>query len=164
MREMVRDNAGRLAPLVREMDGQLHDLLPGCRAKILDGKALAGTHHRTKELRGPSSAALPGKSVVVLDPQLGLAIDVFPTEDGHAQERSLIHAVLETVEANDLWIEDRNFCTLGFIFGVKQRRAAVLVREHKGLPWKAWSELRYGGRIEAGVFYEQEVQIWQGER
>jgi len=26
------------------------------------------------------------------------------------------------VEANDLWIEDRNFCTLGFIFGIAERR------------------------------------------
>jgi hypothetical protein len=33
------------------------------------------------------AAALPGKSLVVLDPDLGLAVDIFPCEDGHAQER-----------------------------------------------------------------------------
>ncbi len=49
---------------------------------------------------------MPGKSLVVLDPALGLAIDIFPCEDGHAQERSLLSAVLETVEASDLWIGD----------------------------------------------------------
>jgi hypothetical protein len=161
MREMVRDNARHLAPLIRELDGQLPDLLPGYRVKILDGNALAGTHHRLKELRGSSSAALPGKSLVVLDPQLALAVDVFPCEDGHAQERSLLPAVVETVEAGDLWIEDRNFCTIGFIFGVKQRGGFVLVREHKGLPWKALSGLRYVGRVETGVVYEQSVQIEQ---
>ena len=159
MREMVRDNARRLGPVILEMGGQLPQLLPGYRVKILDGNALAGTHHRIKALRGTRSAALPGKSLVVLDPQLGLAIDVFPCEDGHAQERSLIPAALETVEADDLWIEDRGFCTLGFIFGVKRRDGFVLVREHKGLPWTALSELRYVGRVETGVVYEQEVQI-----
>jgi hypothetical protein len=34
-------------------------------------------------------------------------------EDGHAQERSMIAQVLQLVEADQLWIEDRNFCTLG---------------------------------------------------
>jgi len=161
MRELVRDNARRLEPIILEMGGQLPELLPGYRVKILDGNALAGTHHRIKILRGITSAALPGKSLVVLDPQLGLTTDVFPCEDGHAQERSLFGDVLETVEAGELWIEDRNFCTLGFIFGVKRRRGFVLVREHKGLPWKALSELCYVGRVETGVVYEQKVQIEQ---
>jgi IS4 transposase len=163
MRELLRDNARRLGSVIVQMGGQLPELLPGYRAKILDGNALAGTHHRIKELRGVNSAALPGKTLVVLDPELGLAIDVFPCEDGHAQERSLLPDVLATVEAGDLWIEDRNFCTIGFIFGVKRRRAAVLVREHKNLPWKALSELRYVGRVETGVVYEQQVQIEQDE-
>ena len=56
------------------------------------------------------AGALPGKSLVVLEPALGLATDIFPCEDGHAQERSLLPEVLETVEAGDLWIGERNFC------------------------------------------------------
>jgi IS4 transposase len=134
-------------------------LLPGYRVKILDGNALAGTDHRLKELRQTTAAALPGKSLVVLDPALGLAIDVIPCEDGHAQERSLLADVLETVEPGDLWIEDRNFCTLGFLFGVAQRQGFVLVREHKGLPWQATSQLRDMGRTETGAVSEQEVEI-----
>jgi hypothetical protein len=102
---------------------------------------------------------LPGKSLVVLDPALGLAIDVIPCEDGHAQERSLLADVIRTVEPRDLWIEDRNFCTLGFIFGVAQRQGFVLVREHKGLPWQARSPLRDMGRTETGAVSEQEVEI-----
>jgi len=98
---------------------------------------MAGTDHRLKELRQTTAAALPGKSLVVLDPALGLAIDVIPCEDGHAQERSLLADVIQTVEPRDLWIEDRNFCTPGFIFGVARRQGFVLVREHKGLPWQA---------------------------
>jgi hypothetical protein len=95
----------------------------------------------------------------VLDPALGLAIDVIPCEDGHAQERSLFGDVLPTVEKGDLWIEDRNFCTLGFLLGVAQRGGFFLVREHQGLPWQAVSALRYAGRTDTGRVYEQEVQI-----
>ncbi len=43
-----------------------------------------------------------------------LAIDVFPCEDGHTKERALLDQLLATVEPKDLWIEDRNFCTLDF--------------------------------------------------
>src|SRR4051794_24569142 len=159
-REMVRDHARRCACVIEELGGgRAPDLLPGYRVKILDGNALAGTDHRIKELRQSTAAALPGKSLVVLDPALGLAIDVIPCEDGHAQERSLIADVLETVEPRDLWIEDRNFCTLGFILGVAQRQGFVLVREHKGLPWQAKSQLRDMGRTETGAVFEQEVEI-----
>src|SRR4051795_5826279 len=163
MRQMVRNNAGRSQGIIEELGGQVPALLPGYRAKILDGNALAGTDHRLKELRQTTAAALPGKSLVVLDPALGLAIDVIPCEDGHAQERSLIPDVLETVEADDLWIEDRNFCTLGFIIGVAKRRGFVLVREHKGLPWQAKSALQYVGRTESGQVYEQPVEITEEE-
>src|SRR3954469_4133385 len=159
MRAMVRDNAGRSQAIIDELGGQVAALLPGYRVKILDGNALAGTDHRLKELRQTTAAALPGKSLVVLDPALGLAIDVLPCEDGHAQERSLLADVLETGEPRDLWIEDRNFCTLGFILGVAQRQGFVLVREHKGLPWQAKSQLRDMGRTETGAVFEQEVEI-----
>jgi hypothetical protein len=159
MREMVKDHARRCAAIIEELGGQVPALLPGYRVKILDGNALAGTDHRIKELRQSTAAALPGKSLVVLDSALGLATDVIPCEDGHAQERSLIADVLETVEARDLWIEDRNFCTLGFILGVAQKGGFVLVREHKGLPWRARSESSYQGRTPTGRVYEQQVEI-----
>ncbi len=58
---------------------------------------------------------------MVLDPQLGLAIDLFPCEDGHSQERSLFPEVIETIEPRDLFIADRNFCTQGFLFYVELR-------------------------------------------
>ena len=40
---------------------------------------------------------------LVLDPALMLAVDVFPCEDGHAQEHSLLADVLLTVEEGDEW-------------------------------------------------------------
>jgi len=92
--------------------------------------------HRLLVLRDTKAGALPGKSLVVLDPALMLAIELFMSEDGHAQERSLFGAVLETVEANDLWIADRNFCVLSFLGGIAERKAAFAIREHASLPQK----------------------------
>jgi IS4 transposase len=160
MRELVRDNATRLTAVVQALDEALPELLPGFRVKILDGNCLAGTEHRLKALRELAAAPLPGKTLVVLDPQLGLVTDVFPCDDGHAQERALLGPVLDSVQEGELWIEDRNFCTLGWICGVVRRRQAhVLVREHKGLPWTAVDELRYVGRVETGEVFEQNVEV-----
>nr|MDZ8123638.1 hypothetical protein [Nostoc sp. CmiVER01] len=47
---------------------------------ILDGNAIGASEHRLKPLRDCNSAPLPGQSLVVLDPSLMLAIDVFPCE------------------------------------------------------------------------------------
>jgi IS4 transposase len=96
----------------------------------------------------------------VFDPQLGLVTDVFPCEDGHAQERAMLGPVLDSVQQGELWIEDRNFCTVGWLCGVVLRRKAhVLVREHKGLPWTAGDDLRYVGRVETGEVWEQNVTV-----
>jgi hypothetical protein len=158
MQQLVRDNAARLSEVVVELGGTLPDLLPGFRVKILDGNCIAGSEHRIKELRDIASAPLPGKTLNVFDPQLGLVIDVFPCEDGHTQERALLGPVLATVQAGELWIEDRNFCTVGWLRGVVlDRKAHVLVREHKNLPWTALAELRYVGRVETGEVWEQTV-------
>ncbi len=110
-------------------------------------------------MRHKSSGALPGKSLVVLDPSLGLATDIFPCEDGHAQERSLIPFVLETVEAGDLWIADRNFSTTGFIFGIESQQAFFLVRQHQNLPWTEETELLHSGHCEGGEVFSQTVVI-----
>src|SRR3954466_10652132 len=110
-RVFVRDNAGRLAPLVRQLDAVLPQPVPGYRAKILDGNHLAGTEHRPKVTRTTRAAALPGQSLVVLDPATMLVPHPGPREDAHAPERSLIDQVLPGVEPGDLWIADRNFRT-----------------------------------------------------
>jgi hypothetical protein len=52
---------------------------------------------------------------VVYEPALGLVIDVFPCEDGHAQERALLVEGLPTIRAGELWLHDRNFCTREFL-------------------------------------------------
>jgi hypothetical protein len=66
---------------------------------------------------------VPGKSLGVYEPAQGLVTDVFPCENGHAQERSLFGPLLNTVAAGDLWIEDRNFCTRDFLCDLDNRGA-----------------------------------------
>jgi hypothetical protein len=160
MQQLVRDNAARLREVLVALGGTLPALLPGFPVKILDGNCIVSSEHRIEELRGLASAPLPGKTLNVFDPQLGLVTDVFPCEDGHAQERALLGPVLQTVQEGELWIEDRNFCTVGWLCGVVlQRKAHLLVREHQGLPWTALTELRYVGRVETGEVWEQTVSL-----
>ncbi len=154
-RALVKSTAVDLATIVHQLGAGFPELFPGYRVKILDGNGLGATEHRLSVLRNTSAGALPGKSLVVLDPALGLAIDIFPCEDGYTQERALLSEVLATVEAGDLWIEDRNFCTTGFIFGIDDQQAFFLVRQHQNLPWIAESELVWSGHTEGGEVFDQ---------
>jgi hypothetical protein len=88
-----------------------------------------------------------------------MAVEVFPCEDGHAQERSLLHLVLPTIAAGDLWIQDRNFCTRDFVCGIQGRGACVLTREHQGLAWEAVTPLRPCGTVETGQVAEQWIEL-----
>ena len=111
-------------------------------------------------LREVQAAPLPGKSLVVYEPAYGLVSDVFPCEDGHAQERSLLGRVLETVQADDLWIQDRNVCPCAFLCAIDRRGASFITRQHEGLPFEVVNTLRSVGRIETGHVAEQRVQVW----
>src|SRR5881409_1269657 len=131
---LVRYSAREFAPLIAQMDGARAPWLDGYRVKIVDGNCLEASEHRLKALREAPGRALPGKSLVVYEPALGVVTDVFPCENGHAQERSLFGAVLDTVEAGDLWIADRNCCTRAFLCEINTRGAFCVTREHQGLP------------------------------
>ncbi len=75
---LLRETASELGGLIKQMGGVAKPLLPGYEVRILDGNALAATQRRLKVLQSVSAAPLPGKSLVVLDPQLRLAVDIFP--------------------------------------------------------------------------------------
>ena len=161
---LVRATADRLAPVIAAMGGVRPELLPGYRVKILDGNHLAGTEHRIKELRTIRAGALPGQALVVLDPASMLAIDVIPCEDGHAQERSLLDDVLKTLRARDVLIQDRNFCTTKFLFGIARRGAFFVVRQHAStLHWEFDGKRRACGRVETGKVFEQAVRLTDPE-
>ena len=156
---LVHSTAQRMVPVIDAMNGARSPLLPGYRVRILDGNHLAGTEHRIKELRAIGAGALPGQALVVLDPRLMLATDVVLCEDGHAQERSLLDRVLELVRARDLWIDDRNFCTTNFLFGIAGRGASFVVRQHAAtLRWEFAGKRRACGRIETGKVFQQTIR------
>lgn len=163
-RQMVRQTAARMAQVVGRLGASGRSLLPGYRVKIVDGNHLAATEHRIQELRTIGSGPLPGQALVVLDPARMLMIDVFPCEDGHAQERSLLPQVLPTVQANDLWIADRNFCTTDFLFGIAARSAKFIIRQHRQtLRCELLGSPRKIGRCATGVIYEQKVRLWDAK-
>ena len=156
---LVRYSAAHLAPVIEHLGGSLVPLLPGYRVKILDGNCIEASEHRIEELRYTNAGALPGKSLVVYDPALKLALDVFPCEDGHAQERALLDSVLASVEPGDLWLGDRNFCTRKMLLGIADRSGCFLIREHKKLAWQAISPLAEVGETDTGVVSEQVISI-----
>jgi len=156
---LLRETATELGQLIEQMGGQMPPLLAGYQVQILDGNALAATEHRLQVLRSVAVAPLPGKSLVVLDPVLRLAVNMFACEDGHAQERRLFGQVLVSVKLGQLWIADRNMCTREFLCGIAQRQPAFVIRAHQNLPWKALDELQSAAVVEAGELFEQTVQI-----
>src|SRR5206468_7884530 len=125
--ELVRYSAAVLAPLIEQLDGARAPWLPGYRVKIIDGNCIEASDRRLKALRAVQGGAMPGKSLVVYEPAHGLVRDVFPCEDGHAQERSLFGALRETIQTGDLWIADRNFCTCALLCAIDRRGACFII-------------------------------------
>jgi Transposase DDE domain len=157
--ELVRYSAREFAPLIAQMDGARAPWLDGYRVKIVDGNCLAASEHRLQVLREAHGRALPGKSLVVYEPAPGLVTDIFPCEDGHAQERSLLGAVLATVATNDLWIADRNFCTRAFLGEMDTRGGFFIIRQHQGLPFEILSPLQSYDRTPTGDIAQQRVCV-----
>jgi len=160
--ELVRYAAGAVMPIIKALEGTIPSPLPGKTVKLIDGNCIEASDHRLQELRRIAAGALPGKSLVIYDPVLKIPIDVFPCEDGHAQERSLLGDVLKTVREKDVWVADRNFCTVSFTCGIANRNAFVIFRQHGNLPYTVIGKEKYIGKIETGTVYEQPVMIIDG--
>ena len=152
----------------RQICNQMHAWsgsdVTGYRTKILDGNHLGGTQHRLREMRTEAAAPLPGKSLVVLDPRCRAIQDMFPIEDGHAQERTALNAVIQTVEARDLWVADRNFCTHKLMYEIAGRDAAFVIRHHQNVVGTINSR-RLIGETERGRIYEctMRLEAYQGK-
>lgn len=160
LQALVQGSAERLAPVVSPLRPRAAPWAPGYRVRIVDGNHLPASEKRLAPLRGFRGAAMPGQSLVVFDPDLGLVVDLEPCEDGHAQERMLLPAMLARVQPGELWIGDRNFSTRATIATIVARAATFLLREHGASPNPAPLGPRYKvGRIETGIVYEQAVTI-----
>jgi IS4 transposase len=157
--ELVRHTAATVAPLIEALGDSRTPVFPGYRLNILDGNCLAASEHRLAVLQEVAAGALPGTSLVVYDPRLGIPTDVFPCEDGHAQERALLGAVLKTVQAGEVWMADRNMCTVGFTCGLDDRWACFVIREHANYPWQSAGPEVFLGDTETGAVYEQPITV-----
>jgi IS4 transposase len=162
-RELVRRAAQRLAPVIDELGGSRPSPLPGYQLKLLDGNHLPASEHRLKELRTIAAGPLPGHALVVLDPQRMLVCDVFPCEDAHAQERSIVLELIEHLAPNEVWVADRNFCTPLFLWEVDLSRAFFIVRQHAtNVPCESTGQRQRVGRTQGGTVYEQPVRTADG--
>lgn len=156
---LVRHSFERAEPVIRKLRATEASWLPGYKVRILDGLHLGATEHRMDELRRTWAAPLPGKALVVFDQGKGLVRDVFLTEDGQAQERRLIGRVLETVQPGELWIADRNFCTLPLVFAMHRRKAGFVLRQHGTIQGRLIDRRRRVGKTETGIVYEQALLV-----
>lgn len=156
---LVRYSHRELAPVVKALGLSGSSRLPGHRIRIADGNHLGATEHRLAPLQPLRSGPLPGQSIAVLDPEQMLVSDIFPCEDAHAQERSLLPEMLETVKANEVWIADRNFCTRAVLTGIDQREAYFIIRAHLNMPWEALAPLKAVGTSSSEDIFEQPVSV-----
>jgi hypothetical protein len=160
---LVRDSARRVAPVIDSLRASLPPLLPGYRVKFLDGNHLAATEHRLEELRQTWAAPLPGIALVVLDQEHMTVTEALLTEDGHAQERALLGAVVPLVGEGEVWVADRNFCTPGLLGAIFARRGSFVLRQHGNVQGASLGQRKSKGRCETGWVYEQRLRL-RGEQ
>ncbi len=163
--ELVKSTGVELANTIHDLKGKNKPLLPGFRVKMLDGNCLEATEHRLKVLRDIAAGPLPGKSLVIYDPALEMAIDVIPCECGHKQERALLHDVRELVSPDDVMVMDRNFCVQSHLAGIEDKNAFFVCRVHKQLVTQSKTPIKKCGSVESGEIFEQEVSVQvEGEK
>lgn len=160
MRGLVQHTATAVAAVLQHLGDPPASALPGYEVRIVDGNHLEGTEHRLASLRDVSGGALPGVVLAVLNPQAQLIEDVVVSEDGHAQECTLLDPILEAVRPRHVWLSDRHFCTSAWLFGLVRRQAFFVARQHGGhLRWRRLGRRRYCGRSATGKVYEQAVLL-----
>lgn len=156
---LVEGSAKRLAPVVDVLRSNPEPMLSGYQVRVIDGNHLPGSEKRLAPLRDFRGAALPGHSLVVYEPDLGLVTNVIPCEDAHTQERVLANELLLGAKPGELWMGDRNFCTRLAMLMVAERKSVFLFREHAVTNPTPAGKRRKMGRTKAGVVYEQWVEI-----
>jgi len=158
-RALVRHSADTAHELVKNWTRRMEGI-EGYQLKVIDGNHISGTEHRLKELRDEPGAALPGQSVAVLMPELGLIEDLILTEDAYVQEIQLLGPIVERLRLRDLIVADRHYCTSNFLFNIIDRQAFFVIRQHAAhLRWKPVGELKEMGRSETGQLFEQEMEL-----
>ena len=146
---LVEDSARQAEAVIDGLAARREPWLRGYRVRILDGNHLSATEHRLEELRTTWAAPLPGKVLAVLEPETGLATDVFLTA---------------RVQKRDVWIADRNFCTLKFLFEIAKKLGFFIIRQHGAVKGKLCGQRVFKGEGPTGKTYEQPVEfIYEGK-
>lgn len=160
---LVQETAQDMAAIIARMKGECEPLLPGYRVKMVDGNSLAATDNRLEVLRHQRGGALPGKALVVYDPQLEMAVDVIPCEDGYTQERSLLERLRQNVQTLDVLIMDSLFCVRSHLLGLAAQGAYFICRYHHRMPYEELSAPKSAGATETGTLREQWIQVSSNE-
>lgn len=161
---LVAHSTAQLRPVIKELSGASEPWLPGYLIKVLDGNHIAATERRLSVLRDCAAGPLPGLALVVMEPETGLVTQMVGCEDGHAQERSLVDAVIDEVQPKDVVIADRNFCTARVLNGVADRGGFFVIREHAQVPVLSEGTLRERGRTDSGTVFEQSITLRLNDR
>ena len=156
---LVAHSAAQLRSIVDELGTPKEPWLDGYRIKVLDGNHLAATERRLSVLRDCAAGPLPGLALVVMEAETGLVTQFVGCEDGHAQERSLVEAVIAAVQPGDVYIADRNFCTAKMLNGVADREGFFVIRQHAKVSVVSEGTLRTRGRTDSGEVFEQSVTL-----
>lgn len=159
VRQLVRGSYEQTVQICKAIGCVQNNDLPGFSTRILDGNWLAGTEHRLEETRTSTAAPLPGKSLVVYDPRFQAVCDFVPIEDAYSQELSGLDSVIDTVQAKQLWLADRNFCTLKFFYTIAAKSGCFVIRQHSKLHGVEKGKLRKIGESETGIVYEQNLVL-----
>jgi hypothetical protein len=162
---IVRHSYDQIVAINKQIGSVPRNDLPGYMTRILDGNHFAKTEHRLKETRDLAAGPLPGKSLVVFDPRQNAVCDYFPIEDGHAQERSAFDDVIETLKKKQLWIADRNFCTLKLMYAIAAASGCFIIRQHRNLHGTERGKLKRIGKSETAEVFENKLVLpaYEGE-
>jgi hypothetical protein len=63
------------------------------------------------------------------------------------------------VTHDDVWIADRNFCTVDFLGGIAARGGCFVIRQHGQLQGTLVGARLYKGAIDTGKVYEQRIDL-----
>lgn len=154
-RELVRRTAERMNQVLSALEPDRPSPLAGYEILVLDGSHLAATQHRLKVTRRVRGGPLPGQMLVVLDPRRQLVVDVIPSEDGHAQERSLLLELVDELRPGQLWIADRNFCTAMWLLEIALNEAFFIIRQHAGMRLELVGKPKFIEHGPTGEIWEQ---------
>lgn len=165
-RELLRTTSKSMLSIWDALSANRQTIIPGYEVRILDGSHLAATERRLKGLRSLNGAPLPGQALVILDPQRMLIEDMIPCEDGHTQERLILHELIDELCPGIVWIADRNFCTAVWLLQVAISGSWFINRRHSQMSLQEQTPLKRIGRTSTGMVFEQQVfhETAQGDK